>query len=96
MTEKATKNSGAQSYKSRSGFCHDRSLNLAGCLKRIHDLAAKPSDLFGSRQGCQIFLDTLYQNGEKYQMNTKYPKWSQNISNGHKISQMVIKYVKWS
>jgi hypothetical protein len=39
-------------------------------------------------QGCQIFLGPKYQNGEKY---TKLP---QNISNGRKIDQMVIKYTK--
>jgi hypothetical protein len=36
-------------------------------------------------QGCQIFLGTKYQNGEKY---TKLP---QNKTNGHKIFQMAIK-----
>jgi hypothetical protein len=33
-------------------------------------------------QGCQIFLDTIYQNGEKY---TKFPQHY----------QMAIKYTKW-
>jgi hypothetical protein len=28
-------------------------------------------------------------------MATKYIKWPQNISNGHKIYQMAIKYTKW-
>jgi hypothetical protein len=39
-------------------------------------------------QGRQIFLDTTYQNGEKY---TKRP---QNIPNGHKVYQISIKYYK--
>jgi hypothetical protein len=26
-------------------------------------------------QGCQIFLGSKYQNGEKYQMTTPYTKW---------------------
>jgi hypothetical protein len=31
----------------------------------------------GRRQGCQMFLGTIYQNGNKYtyQMNTKFSKW---------------------
>jgi hypothetical protein len=37
-------------------------------------------------QGCQIFLDTTYQNEKKY---TNLP---QNIPNVHKIHQMAIKY----
>jgi glycerophosphoryl diester phosphodiesterase len=44
-------------------------------------------------QGCQIFLDTIYQQGGKiYQMTTKYTEWPKNISNGRKIVQMSIKY----
>jgi hypothetical protein len=35
--------------------------------------------------GCQIFLDTKYQNGEKY------TKWPQNIPNSHKIFPVAIK-----
>jgi hypothetical protein len=40
------------------------------------------------RQGCQIFLGTIFQHGEKY---TKLP---QNIPNYHKIYQITIKYTK--
>jgi hypothetical protein len=40
-------------------------------------------------QGCQIFLGTRYQNGEKY------TKWPQNIPNDLKIYQMTTKYTKW-
>jgi hypothetical protein len=29
-----------------------------------------------------------------YQMNTKCPKWSQSIPNGHKVSKMSVKYSK--
>jgi hypothetical protein len=36
-------------------------------------------------RGCQIFLDTKYQNGGKY---TKLP---QNIANVHKIYQVAVK-----
>jgi hypothetical protein len=48
----------------------------------------------GPRHGCQIFLDTMYQNGEKH---TKLPQnmhttWLQNISNCRKIEPMTIKY----
>jgi hypothetical protein len=39
-------------------------------------------------QGCQIYLGTTYQNGEKF---TKLP---QNITNGHKTYQTVVKYSK--
>jgi hypothetical protein len=38
-------------------------------------------------QGCQIFLGTQYQN------RTKCTKGTQNVPNGHKISQMAIKYI---
>jgi hypothetical protein len=44
-------------------------------------------------QGCQIFLGIIYQNGDIYQIATKYTKWPYNISNGHKIDQMTIKYL---
>jgi hypothetical protein len=40
-------------------------------------------------QGCQIFLDTIYQTeGKMYQITTTLP-------NGHKIYQMTVKYYKW-
>jgi hypothetical protein len=35
-------------------------------------------------QGCQIFLGTWYQNRKKC------TKWTQNVPNGHKISQMSV------
>jgi hypothetical protein len=38
-----------------------------------------------SKQGCQIFLGKTYQNGIKR---------PQNIPNGRKIYQMIIKYTK--
>jgi hypothetical protein len=41
-------------------------------------------------QGCQIFLGTIYQSGEKYtKMAIKLPKV-------HKIYLMIIKYSKWA
>jgi hypothetical protein len=53
--------------------------------------------MFGSRgrsQGCQIFLDTTYQNWkckpndhDIYQIPVKYTKWSYNIPNGHTLYQ---------
>jgi hypothetical protein len=49
-----------------------------------------------STQGCQIFLDTIYQKRRKiYQMAIKLTKWPQNLPNGHKTYQMDIKYTKW-
>jgi hypothetical protein len=39
----------------------------------------------GRQQGCQMFLGTTYQNGEKC------TKWPQDIPNGHKIYQMAMK-----
>jgi hypothetical protein len=39
----------------------------------------------GWEQGCQIFLDTIYQNGEIY---TRVP-------NGHKIYQKAVKFSNW-
>jgi hypothetical protein len=59
------------------------------------------------KQGCQIFLDTIYQNRKKctkrtqnvpkehkmYQKNTKCTKWSQNVPKVCKIFQMAIKYI---
>jgi hypothetical protein len=58
----------------------------------VHRLQLKTEWL----KGCQIFLGTNYQNGEKY---TKRPQNIPNghnipISNGHKIDQMVAKYTK--
>jgi hypothetical protein len=45
-------------------------------------------------QGCQIFLETIYQNSGKctrlalnYQMTIKYTKWPLYIANSHKIYQ---------
>jgi hypothetical protein len=43
---------------------------------------AEPSR--GPNQGCQIFLGTLYQNGENI------PNDNKNIPNGHEISQMPV------
>jgi hypothetical protein len=45
----------------------------------------EPRETPGARQGCQIFLDTIYQKGEKY---TKLP-------NGHKIYQSAVRYPMW-
>jgi hypothetical protein len=36
----------------------------------------------------------LTKRGKVFQIITKYTKWPKNISNGHKIDQMVIKYTK--
>jgi hypothetical protein len=46
---------------------------------------------FGSEQGCQIFLGTIYQNENIPNKSTYmyFTKWPQNIPNGHKI------YNKW-
>jgi hypothetical protein len=41
-------------------------------------------------KACQIFLGAWYQNRKKW------PKWAQNVPNGHKMYQMVIKCTKWS
>jgi hypothetical protein len=45
-------------------------------------------------QGCQIYLDTIYQNGgkftklpEHYQMVVRYTKWPLNTPDDHKIYQ---------
>jgi hypothetical protein len=46
-------------------------------------------ELCVSGQGCQIFHCARDQNRKKC---TKY---TQNVPNGHKISQMSIKYSKW-
>jgi hypothetical protein len=43
----------------------------------------------GHSQGCQIFLGTTIQNGEKY------TKTGGNIPNGHKIYQMAGAFTKW-
>jgi hypothetical protein len=41
-----------------------------------------------SFQGCQIVRDTMYQNGEKYQITTKLPNGCHAyILNGHEIYQ---------
>jgi hypothetical protein len=63
---------------------HDRShvsADAAVLEQRTH--------FFISHQGCQIFLDTIYQYGGKiYQIATKLPK-------GHKMFQMVLIYSEW-
>jgi hypothetical protein len=41
-------------------------------------------------RGCQIFLDTMYQNLEKY------TKSALNYQNGHKIYPMAVIYSKWT
>jgi hypothetical protein len=38
--------------------------------------------------GCQIFLDTIYQNGDIYQITKEVP-------NTPKVYQMVVKFSKW-
>jgi hypothetical protein len=41
-----------------------------------------------THQGCQIFLDTLYQNqGKTYQITT-------TLTNGHEVYQITVKYSK--
>jgi hypothetical protein len=45
-------------------------------------------------QGCQTFLGTTYQNGEKRnQITINYTKGPQNKPNGRKIDQMTIQYI---
>jgi hypothetical protein len=41
-----------------------------------------PGESSFAKQGCQIFLGTIYQHGKMDQFNTKYTK-------------MAIKYIKW-
>jgi hypothetical protein len=46
-------------------------------------------------QGCQIFLDTIYQNGDNItNVHNIYTKWPKIKANGHKIYQMVMKDTK--
>jgi hypothetical protein len=58
-------------------FASCRHCNLNPSFFRTHFL-----------QGCQIFLGTIYQRGEKY------ARLPQSIPNGHKIYQMAIKLSK--
>jgi hypothetical protein len=44
----------------------------------------------------RFFLVRVAQSGKMYQMNTKCTKCTQNLPNGHKISQMSAKYFQWS
>jgi hypothetical protein len=55
----------------------------------------------GSNQGCQIFLCTIYQNGDNtpnehniHQSVLKYTKWPENWPNGHKICMPVSSIVR--
>jgi hypothetical protein len=74
------------------GYCP---LGLGFCLVRRNfmsqfSLFSGPNCSACDRgQGCQIFLGALYQNWKKC------TKWTQNVPNGHKISQISIKYSKW-
>jgi hypothetical protein len=47
-------------------------------------------------QDCQIFLSATYPNGENIPSGRKIYKWPQNVPNGSKIDQKVIKYTKRS
>jgi hypothetical protein len=47
------------------------------------------------KHGCQIFLDTIYQNEGKYTNFNLITKWPYNIPNGHTIYLMAIQYTKW-
>jgi hypothetical protein len=75
---------------------------LSFCITQLKDIRHKVETsrdgdrphLGGPHQGCQIFLDTIYQNGGKYtklqklyRMVTKYTKCPKNISNDQKIYQ---------
>jgi hypothetical protein len=40
-------------------------------------------------QGCQIFLDTIYQKGGEY------TKFATKVPNGNKMYQIVVKYSQW-
>jgi hypothetical protein len=58
--------------------------------KRIDEV--KKKKVLGLPQGCQIFLDTMYQSGEKHQITTKLPNGHKIYQNGLKIFQLAIKY----
>jgi hypothetical protein len=74
-----------------------RSNNVLRMLRTFN----RPCRSLPFQQGCQSFLDSIYQNGEKlYQMTTKLPidnkiyqmaeinsKWPKYIPNDHKIDQ---------
>jgi hypothetical protein len=94
-----------------SGFgkmCQEKSGNLALKKKAGFRIDLRQSSFVSfvmsesviellQQQGCQIFLGTPYQNGNKYN------KWPQNLTNGRKIYipkqkyiyQMATKYIKW-
>jgi hypothetical protein len=72
----------------RTKFTKSDLQNLPHRKEKIESFLLEFSTTYICMQGCQIFLGPKYQNGEKY---TKLP---QNIPNGHKIDQLVIKYIK--
>jgi hypothetical protein len=45
------------------------------------------SSLLSPEQGCQIILETIYQNREKCTNDHKITKWTQYIPNGHNFYQ---------
>jgi hypothetical protein len=57
--------------------------------KYIQTIFLFPEVSGSQAQDCQIFLGTWYQNPGKC------TKWTQNVPNGHKISQTSLKYSKW-
>jgi hypothetical protein len=66
-------------------------INFSGGEPFLHQVISGDSII---RQGCQIFLDTIYQKGGKYtkvplnvQMVVKCTKWQYYIPNDHKIYQ---------
>jgi hypothetical protein len=69
------------------------------------NLANQRSSIFNPQQGCQIFLDTIHQNGENvpnyhyvdYQMAIIYTKFTlRRLPNGNKMYQIITTEItKW-
>jgi hypothetical protein len=45
----------------------------------VHGQTVMPRSMMHSTQGCQIFLDTTYQNGKIYEMTNTYTRGPLNI-----------------
>jgi hypothetical protein len=63
-------------------FSQNHQVTLLWCINVV-------AILKGRAPGLPDFLDTIYQNGEKY---TKIPQ--HYVPNGHKVYQMAVKYSK--
>jgi nuclear transport factor 2 (NTF2) superfamily protein len=65
---------------------------LRSTSKSEQSCGSERSQFLKSRQGCQIFLGTKYQNGKMYQITVSYTKCPWSITKDRKMDKVSIKY----